>query len=348
MIAAIAGRPRLVRSARGGVPHSAVRTALAAGDWRCERVLPTVSDTAVVLVRTGDGQAGLLKLAVSPSGVASLRGEHGILGRLAAQDRLGGWRGLIPAPLAAGDAGGTEYLLTTRLPGQDARLLPVSQAGALTRAAFGAIAPLHRAAALTTVDAALLDSWLAPPGQLLRSALPRAGRQVEKLLAAVRDGLAGARVPLGWTHGDFHPGNVLTGEQGRVTGIVDWDQARERDLTAADLAFWLLTVPGPGRLAEFGGRVTARLRRRGCWTPAEARLLAGAAPGEDPAPGEGPAPGAAHLAGAAGWDEAAGRALLLLAWLRHVAGNLAKSGRYASSPLWLHRNVRPVLRQVAR
>jgi hypothetical protein len=66
--------------------------------------------------------------------------------------------------------------------------------------------------------------------------------------------------------------------------------------------------------------VAARLSRQQCWTPAENHLLG---------------------------DVPAGRPVLLLAWLRHVAGNLAKSGRYASSPLWLRRNVRPVLRQVA-
>ena len=42
-----------------------------------------------------------------------------------------------------------------------------------------------------------------------------------------------------------------------------------------------------------------------------------------------------------------GRTLLLLAWLRHVASNLAKSAQYAESPLWSRRNVIPVLRQLA-
>jgi len=332
MIAALGSRPRLVRSARGGVPGSAVRAALAAGGWRCERVLPTASDTAVVMVRTSDGAGGLLKLAVSSQGADSLRGERAILGLLRAQRPLAGWRELVPAPLDWGTAEGAEYLLTTRLPGRDARRLPAAGAGALTAAAFGAIAPLHRRAqTVVGVDGALLDDWVEQPIALLHDVLrPRgeASRALDRVGVLTRAGLAGAQVRLGWTHGDFHPGNVLVGGDGQVTGIVDWDQARERDITTTDLAFWLLTVRAPrrspGRRPEFGGRVAARLGRHECWTPAEKRLL-----------------------GTAGGSAETGRALLLLAWLRHVAGNVAKSGRYAASPLWSRRNVRPVLRQVA-
>lgn len=332
MIAALGSRPRLVRSARGGVPGPAVRAALAAGDWRCERVLPTVSDTAVIMVRTSDDSDGLLKLAVSPHGADSLRGEWEILRRLRAQKRLGGWRELIPAPLDWGNTEGTEYLLTSRLPGRDARRLPAAGVGALTPAAFGAIAPLHRQAqTVVGVAGALLDEWVEQPIVLLRDATaPRgeASRALDRIGVLLRAGLAGAQVRLGWTHGDFHPGNVLVGADGEVTGIVDWDQARDRDITTIDLAFWLLTVrssgPAPGRRQEFGGRVATRLGRHECWTPAEKRLL-----------------------GTAGGSAETGRALLLLAWLRHVTGNLTKSGRYAASPLWSRRNIRPVLRQVA-
>ena len=38
----------------------------------------------------------------------------------------------------------------------------------------------------------------------------------------------------------------------------------------------------------------------------------------------------------------------LLAWLRHVAGNLEKSDRYAESILWARRNISPVLKAAAR
>ena len=65
------------------------------------------------------------------------------------------------------------------------------------------------------------------------------------MAAGLHEYLAGRLVTLGWTHGDFYSGNVLAGPDGLVTGIVDWSQAREQDLLALDLVFWLLTVPGP-------------------------------------------------------------------------------------------------------
>jgi hypothetical protein len=111
----------------------------------------------------------------------------------------------------------------------------------------------------------------------------------------------------------------------RVTGIVDWGEAREHDLSALDIAFWLLTMPEQGRSRGVGGRVADRLSRGRPWTPSEERVLADTTVG----------------------DLIDGRTLLLMAWLRHVASNLAKSAQYAESPLWSRRNVVPVLRQVA-
>ena len=149
---------------------------------------------------------------------------------------------------------------------------------------------------------------------------------LERMAAGLHDYLAGRLVTLGWTHGDFYSGNVLAGPDGLVTGIVDWSQAREQDLLALDLVFWLLTVPasGHGYPRSFGARVAAGLRQP--WTTAESRLIGTVIDG----------------------DPISQRALLLLAWLRHVAGNLEKSDRYADSVLWSRRNITPVLRAVAR
>jgi hypothetical protein len=327
---AVRRRPMLVRSARAGVSSAAVRSALADGGWQRERTLTTLSGTAVILVGAPDGGSGVLKIAADAAGIASLRWEHEVLRRLGSDGRLGDWRTLLPVPLRWDESGAGAFLLTSRLPGQDGRRLPRES---LTGTAVTAIAPLHRCAqTVADVDATLLDRWVdEPAAQLRKVARPGAAG---RLAADLRNALAGRRMTLGWTHGDFHPGNVLAGPGGRIAGIIDWDQAHERDLIATDLAFWLLTARGPGRRRELGGRVAARLAAGRCWTPAESRLLGLAADG-DPVRGD-----------PAGSDPAAGRALLLLAWLRHVAGNLAKSGRYARSPLWVRGNVWPVLRQV--
>ena len=53
---------------------------------------------------------------------------------------------------------------------------------------------------------------------------------------------------------------------------------------------------------------------------------------------------ARDAAGGCGGAELDVRTMLLLSWLRHVGGNLSHSTRYAANPIWMHRNVRTVLR----
>ena len=162
------------------------------------------------------------------------------------------------------------------------------------------------------------------PAELVKTALP-CGDVVDRLVKALHSDLAGRTVTLGMTHGDFSAGNILADDEARVTGIVDWGDARERDLPALDIAFWLLTVPGHERTRGFGRQVADRLGREQAWTPAERRALGSVA--ED--------------------GLADGNTLLLLTWLRHVASNLGKSARYAESPVWSRGTIVPVLRQVA-
>ena len=318
-------RARILRSKSAGVPATAVQAALASGPWAAERILTTVSDTAVIMVRTPQQQAGVLKVAASTEGVGSLAREERTLRRLRADERLGDWRALLPAPLASGQLGGGAYLLTTRLPGVDGRRLGQGPADWLTSAAIGAIAPLHwldRSVRVT--DDELLHRLVDEPAGQLRRAV-RDDAAIGRLTAALRAELAGRPLALGWTHGDFYPGNVLVSPGQGVTGIVDWSQVREQDPVVLDIAFWLLTVPHPGHRTELGAQVAARLRQGSCWTAAESILLA------------------PWLAG----DPSRDRAVLLLAWLRHVADTLAKSDRYAASPLWPRRNISPVLRWLA-
>ncbi|HEY6278627.1 MAG TPA: aminoglycoside phosphotransferase family protein [Streptosporangiaceae bacterium] len=313
-----------VSTRHGGVPGATLQAALSGCGWRSERVLPTVSDTAVVMVSGPDGQAGVLKVAASERGMASLSQEWDVLGRLWSEERLRAWRGLLPMPLTAGDMDGGSFLLVSRLTGRDGRQVRPAAAGRLTSAAFGAIAPLHRLGQTMRVPGtALLDQWVNEPADRVRAAVG-GQRVIGWLAAALRAELTAGPLPLGWTHGDFYPGNVLVGDRGQVTGIIDWSQARPADLVPLDLAFWLLAAPAAGRPREFGGRVAARLASGQSWTPDEICLLQAVMTGQP----------------------LTGRALLMLAWLRHVAANLAKSARYASSPVWSRRNVLPVLRRL--
>jgi hypothetical protein len=317
-------RVRLVRLARGGVPADVVQTALANGIWEQEKALRTASDTAVIMVKIVEGTSGVLKVAATESGMDSLRREVEVLSRLSSDKRLGAWRSLLPVPWEAGGiGGGGAFLLTNRLPG---RTLHPGMARRVTASAFYAIAPLHNLdRGVRYADDALLRCWVDEPVAEIARAVPETAG-LERMAAGLHDYLAGRLVTLGWTHGDFYSGNVLAGPDGLVTGIVDWSQAREQDLLALDLVFWLLTVPGPGHgyPRSFGARVAAGLRQP--WTIAESGLIGTVIDGEP----------------------ISQRVLLLLAWLRHVAGNLEKSDRYADSVLWARRNITPVLKAVAR
>lgn len=310
---------------RTAMPDAVVCAAVHDAGWRRERALRTVTDTAVFIVSGPRGETGVLKVTTTESGMAGLSRERDVLRQLWSDERLGDWRAVLPVPLDAGDAGAGAFLLTSRLPGRVGRDLPAKTAGRLTLAAVDAISPLHRRTqTVRVVDETLLAEWVDQPVQRIKMALPSDG-VVGRLAGALRADLAGRPLMLGWTHGDFHPGNLLVSTDGPVTGIVDWGEARKQDLAVLDLAFWLLTVPAPGQPREFGKRIAARLNSGQFWTPAETQLLSDVTDS----------------------DLAAGRTLLLLAWLRHVASNLGKSSRYASSPLWLRWNVIPVLRQVA-
>jgi len=317
-------RLRLVRLRQGGVPPDVVQTALDNGIWEREKALRTASDTAVIMVRVTEGTSGVLKVAASDSGVDSLRREVEVLRRLSSDERLGSWRSMLPVPWQAGGiGGGGAFLLTNRLPG--GRLHP-GMARRITASAFYAIAPLHNLdRAVRPADETLLRYWVDEPVAEIARVLEDTA-SLDRIAVSLHEYLAGRLVTLGWTHGDFYSGNVLAGRDGLVTGIVDWSQARERDLLALDLVFWLLTVPapGPGYPRSFGSRVASGLRQP--WTMAESGLIGTVIDGEP----------------------ISKRVLLLLAWLRHVAGNLEKSDRYADSVLWARRNITPVLKAAAR
>lgn len=302
-----------------------VCAALPDGNWRCERVLRTVSDVRVYIMRAEHGETGVLKVASTESSASVLRRERSVLTQLGSDRQLGDWSAVVPVLLAAGESGASSYLFTNMLPGRDGRQLPPQEMARLTSAAIRAISPLYlRTRSTRVVDDALLNQLVDEPAKVLKTALPSAD-VVDRLTRALRSSLAGRTVTLGMTHGDFTAGNILADDDARVTGIVDWGDAREHDLPALDIAFWLLTLPGQGRIHGLGRLVADRLDREQAWTPAERRAL-----------------------GSVAEDELTdGSPLLLLAWLRHIASNLEKSDTYAENPLWSHRAILPVLRQLA-
>ncbi|WP_037571666.1 phosphotransferase [Phaeacidiphilus oryzae] len=201
----------------------------------------------------------------------------------------------------------------------------------VTAAALAAVARIHHSTGqVRRVTQPLLDTWLLPGLAELRSQLgPWAGPGLAALERRLRTGLVDREVLCGWTHGDFHPGNVLLrpGASGPVaTAVIDWVQGCPDGPAAIDGCMYLLARRHDSTGRELGACVVDVLRSGGLG-PAERKLLAGT--GFD-APAYGPD----------------GALLPLLTWLWHVSGNLAKSARFARSHRWVGNNVRPVLEAV--
>ena len=273
--------------------------------WRVTAPVRARREFAAALVGPAAGKpAALLRYARSHTAAAALRRHEQALRLLPPVD---GFSGLVPRPLASGLARGYGYLTETVLPGVSGEI--VLQRGMpvplfLTRVK-DAITPLHDATAVEAlVGEHLLDAWVEQPiAWLERVARRRAA--LTRLRRELREALAGRRVEICFVHGDLWPGNVLLGPDGEVSGLIDWEAAREFGLARVDLMLLRLTTEALTTHRELGRVVATRL----------------AEPGLDP-------------------DE---RTDVLLAWLHHVAANVEKSTHYTGHRRWVARNVDPVL-----
>jgi hypothetical protein len=196
--------------------------------------------------------------------------------------------------------------------------------------AVAAIAEFHRVTGRATfVTQELADRWLQPTVDLLADVpmvLGPARRRalLDRLRDRLRGGVAGRTLWVGRTHGDFVPGNLFAGPSGAVEGIIDWGQSRPDDVALIDPV--TLLVDGRARAQRAGlGRVVRDLAAGAPLTDREDAVLElhrRRCPA-DPVPVE---------------------VMVLLAWLRHVGNNLAKSPRYRAHPVWVHGTVETVLK----
>jgi aminoglycoside phosphotransferase len=314
-------------------PGADILGVLHARGWVVRRRLRTRSDAAVLLVGPrGTEPEAIVKLATTAAASASLGRERAALAALAGEGALGEWRALLPEVLASGDADGRTYLVERLLLGVEARSLRANAHAPPELAAARAIGLLHRATASEhVVGPDSLARWLEAPLQVLERtpAIRRSVPALARLREGLRESLSGRRVAGSWSHGDYWLGNVLVDPAtGAVTGIVDWEHARPHEPCALDLAHLLLCATADARRREVGSVVLDVLAgdRR---AHTKLRLLEDA---QAELPGE-PIPL---------------RPLLLLCWLRHVAGNLEKSTLYGRHSVWLRRNVHAVIEAIDR
>ncbi|MBF9066535.1 aminoglycoside phosphotransferase family protein [Streptacidiphilus fuscans] len=295
-----------------------------------------LADVLVLQLELPDRGSVVLKHAHSEPAARALDREWAVLTRLRQDERLGEWRRLVPAPLDRDLDAPLPMITESRLPGRDAATILRARpdtADSVARLALDALAVLHRVTARPEPGAGRADAWVTEPLAAVRGDVPwcRTGPGAAGLTAVgarLRGALDGRTVAVGWTHGDYHPGNVLLDEEGsRVTGIVDWGEARADGPVVVDAATFVLMVRCLRNGADLGP-VVAGILHDGALAPEDARLLAG----QD----------TADVADASDVD------FVLLAWLWHVAANVTKSPRYGRSRIWYRRAVAPVLAEAVQ
>ena len=228
---------------------------------------------------------------------------------------------LVPRVLERGTVQGRTVLLETKLPG-----IRLNRVGASElRAAAAAVTQLHQSTdSAITVDDAVMRDWVDIPVGRLRQIKPLNGADLAfgRLTETLYSALLGQHVIASRVHGDYWLGNILLlpdGEGVKVTGIVDWENARRVGLPDCDLIhLWLTSQP-----SELGSTV-----RRALCSPETVRTAVGGL--------------------GVSWTnpQLSTGHLVLLVWLWHVTAELERATRNRVGRLWLARTVKPVLELV--
>jgi aminoglycoside phosphotransferase len=300
-----------------GIPEAAT--------WELRERLAGGSTSVVVDVGPVEGPGALLKAADSARGRVELHWQTEVLNRLHGDQRIRHWSGLVPRILRAGEEGGSYFVLESRLAGEGsaAALLDPARRRTLSSSAISIISELHRCTAqVAKVRHDDLRRWVHDRMDTVVDRLPKtlhgAARGIEGALA---DALRGRSLAVGWTHGDYGPGNILTDPDGRVVGIVDWCNADPRGLPALDVTGFLVLSSVVADGDELGELVIRWISQA---PPPAHDILARSQ----------------RMLGGERVDE---RVLCLLAWLQHVSQSLVKSPQYGANPVWMRRNVRAVV-----
>jgi len=328
-------RSTAVRS-RSGIALAVLEMAgvVPSSSWIVGRVSWSDTDVAIVPIGPpGTPPRIIVKWPSSGDSLASLRTQSANLVRLHADQRLTGWSSLVPVILFEGEADGIPFFVESAVPGITADRLRRDTAvrRRSLRAAAEAIAGLHaRTAVQRTVDDEILELWIGRPVRTVSELISSRGggiaavRALDVLARELRAAFAGRELSIGWIHGDYWLGNILTSPDGsRVTGIVDWDLASSDQPVLLDPVHLVLMARRSLSGREFGDVVRSFLKE-GSLAPAERAALHASSAVQLSDPGE-------------------IRRAIQFAWLRHV-GIFAAAGKDGSNPRWVRRNIEAVLK----
>ncbi len=284
----------------------------------------TLSPVSLSDARTALGR-NVTKSGATAAGREALLAEHDALTYLSADRRLRRFRHLLPRIESFDPAG---ELRMTRLLGREGRQFASNQHMAAQLAAE-TLAEMHAAIATEQmIDSQWLAEWIDQPLELISAA----DISTPSLRETLVDAFAGSRQMLGLGHGDLCLDNVLYETDRsrirplKVTGIVDWGQARLDSPAFVDPLHLVLTQRMRGAGRELGPVLVDLLNRPEL--SAEEEALVGVVWQSGP--------------------EDLRRAMLLLVWLQHVSNNVQKSELYRPGTFWHAANVKLVVGAVNR
>lgn len=289
-------------------------------------LLPSHHDAIVARAMIG-GDPVVVRVAMTEAGTEALNDNAEMVQRLSGHRRLPRWQTIVPNLLHRGEVDGRVFVVESFLPGSSLdRLTGEARAAGIERAR-AALGALHHATARNArFDDSVARRWIDEPLEALRRipAVAERADDLQQLRTWLRRELVGNKVKLCWVHGDFWAGNVLVSETTglpRVTGLIDWENGRLDGFAELDLAhLWLAEQPG-----EMGASLLGSLEQPESWPDTKVR--------EDGTVVSRPSGMPAD-------------AVLVLAWLGHVADGAGRSTDHPPSRIWVNRNVMAVLDRI--
>lgn len=171
-------------------------------------------------------------------------------------------RSALPKAKGQGTIQGQSYWVESWLDGMDGTTFKWSPnwRRKTARSAAQYIVDLHGSTARQTeISRSVFDELLQPSVAIVETEARKAdpGFDLSPLVEALWALFAGQQMPLVRTHGDFWPGNVLVSDEGRLTGVLDWDSSVEVGWPLVDLLHFI-AFQHKWRARWFFGRVVTR------------------------------------------------------------------------------------------